>query len=90
MPHLPLTGEGGVRCITCVPLNWQVCLVFVTCVHKKVVLDMESCGMSCTGCVVHVVVYGQWIVLWVAVTLLQLSVRLASVICRSCGVQGQC
>ena len=35
---------------------------------------MEGCGMSSTGCVVHVVVYGEWVVLWVTVTLLQLSV----------------
>ena len=46
----------------------------ITCVHRKVVLDMEDCGMSSTGCVVHVVVHGQWVVLWVAATLLQLSV----------------
>ena len=26
--------------------------------------------MSSTGCVVHVVVYGEWVVLWVAATLL--------------------
>ena len=30
--------------------------------------------MSSTGCVVHVVMYGEWVVLWVAATLLQLSV----------------
>ena len=53
---------------------------------------MEACGTSSTGCVVHVVVYGECVVLWVAVTLLRLSVagRLASLICTSCGVQGQC
>ena len=26
------------------------------------------CGMSSTRCVVHFVVYGEWVVLWVAVT----------------------
>ena len=52
----------------------ELCLVFVTCVHRRVVLGMEGCGMSSTGCVVHVVVYGEWVVLWVAVTLLRLSV----------------
>ena len=34
---------------------------------------MEACGTSSTGCVVHVV-YGECVVLWVAVTLLRLSV----------------
>ena len=48
--------------------------MFVTCVHRRVVLGMEGCGTSSTGCVVHVVVYGEWVVLWVAVTLLRLSV----------------
>ena len=48
--------------------------VFVTCVHRRVVLGMEACGTSSTGCVVHVVVYGECVVLWVAVTLLRLSV----------------
>ena len=44
-------------CVTCVPFC-QLCLVFVTCVHRRVVLGMEGCGMSSTGCVVHAVVYG--------------------------------
>ena len=44
--------------------------MFVTCVHRRVVLGVEGCGMSSTGCVVHVV-YGEWVV---AVTLLRLSV----------------
>ena len=35
---------------------------------------MEGCGMSSTGCVVHVVVYGEWVVVLVATTLLQLGV----------------
>ena len=48
--------------------------MFVTCVHRRVVLGMEACGTSITGCVVHVVVYGECVVLWVAVTLLRLSV----------------
>ena len=30
--------------------------------------------VSSTGCVVHVVVGGEWVVLWVATTLLQLGV----------------
>ena len=42
--------------------------MFVTCVHREVVFDMEGWGVSSTGCVVHVVV------LWVAATLLQFSV----------------
>ena len=41
----------------------------VTCVHRKVV----GCGMSSTGYVVHVVVYGEWVVLCVAETMLQLT-----------------
>lgn len=48
--------------------------MFVTCVQRRVVLGVEGCGESCTGCVMHVVVYGEWVVLWVAATLLQLSV----------------
>ena len=48
--------------------------MFVTCEHRRVVLGVEGCGMSSTGCVVHVVVHGEWVVLWVAVTLLRLSV----------------
>ena len=44
----------------------QPCLVFVTCAHRSVILGMKCCGMSSTGCVVHVVVYGEWVVLWVA------------------------
>ena len=48
--------------------------MFVTCVHRRVVLGMEACGTSSTGCVVHVVVYRECVVLWVAVTLLRLSV----------------
>ena len=41
-------------------------LASITCVHRRVVLGMESCVMSSTGCVVHVVVYGEWVVLWLA------------------------
>ena len=37
-------------------------------------MGMEGCGMSSTGCVVHVVMYGEWVVLWVAATLLKLCV----------------
>ena len=37
--------------------------MFVSCVRRRVVLGMEGCGMSSTGCVVHVVVYGEWVVL---------------------------
>ena len=48
--------------------------MFVTCVHRKVVLDVEGWGVNSTGCVVHVVVYGEWVVLWVAATLLQFGV----------------
>ena len=38
----------------------------ITCVHRRVVLGMEGCVMSSIGCVVHVVVYGEWVVLWLA------------------------
>ena len=40
--------------------------MFVTCVHRRVVLGVEGCGESCIGCVVHGVVYGGLVVLWVA------------------------
>ena len=57
--------------------------MFVTCVHRKVVLDVEGWWVSSTGCVVHVVVYGEWVAIrWQAWS--------ASVICRRCGVQGGC
>ena len=34
----------------------------VTCVHRRVVLGMKSCRMCSAGCVIHVVVYGEWVV----------------------------
>ena len=50
------------------------CAILPTMHCVWVVLGMEACGTSSTGCVVHVVVYGECVVLWVAVTLLRLSV----------------
>ena len=46
----------------------SITILYITCVHRRVVLGMEWCGMSSTRCVVHFVVYGEWVVLWVAVT----------------------
>ena len=43
-------------------------LVFVTCVHRRIVLNLEGCAVCDAGCVLHVVVHGVWVVLWVAAT----------------------
>jgi len=43
-------------------------LVFVPCVHRRIVLNMEGCAACNAGCLVYVVAYGVWVVLWVAAT----------------------
>ena len=42
---------------------FQLCFVFVSCVHRKV---MEGSGEGSGGCVVHVDVHGECVMLWVA------------------------
>ena len=41
----------------------QLCFVFVSCVHRRVV---ESSGEGSGGCVMHVEVHGECVTLWVA------------------------
>ena len=41
----------------------QLCFVLVSCVHRKVV---EGSGEGSAGCVVHVDVHGECVMLWVA------------------------
>ena len=41
------------------------CQLCVCCVHRRV---MDGNGVGSAGCVVHVDVYGEWVVLWVAAT----------------------
>ena len=41
----------------------QLCFVFVSCVHRRVV---EGSGEGSAGCVVHVDVHGECVMLWVA------------------------
>ena len=40
----------------------QLCFVFVSCVHRRVV---EGSGEGIAGCVVHVDVHGECVMLWV-------------------------
>ena len=40
----------------------QLCFVFVSCVHRSVV---EGSGEGIAGCVVHVDVHGECVMLWV-------------------------
>ena len=40
----------------------QLCFVFVSCVHRRVV---EGSGEGSGGCVVHVDVHGECVTLWV-------------------------
>ena len=47
---------------SCAILPTMHCVCYLC--AQKVVLGMEGCGMSSTGCVVHVVVYGEWVVCW--------------------------
>ena len=47
---------------------------------------MEGSGLGSAGCVVHAVVHGECVVLWVATTQLLLSIADVCLVCRSCGV----
>ena len=44
----------------------QLCFVFVSCVHRRVVELVEGSGEGSAGCVVHVNVHGECVMLWVA------------------------
>ena len=41
--------------------------------HWRVVLHVEGYGVSSAGYVVHVVVHGEWVMLWMATTSLLLG-----------------
>ena len=50
----------------------QICFVFVSCVQRRVV---EGSQLGSGGCVVHVDVHGEWVMLWVAVATLSMADR---------------
>ena len=64
--------------------NYVLCHL---CTHRVV----EGSGLGSAGCVVHVDVHGEWVVLWVAATQLLLSnADMICLVCRSCGVAQGC
>ena len=55
----------------------------VSCMYRKVV---EGSGVGSAGCVGHVDVHGECVVLWVAAMQLLMSMADICLACRSCGV----
>ena len=50
-----MTGRYREHCFSSIP---SIC-----CVHRRVV---EGSGVGSAGCIVHVDMHGEWVVLWVA------------------------